>query len=128
MIGYPVLRSKPQRWIPELGFGYPPLRIFSGSFWEKLGIFLESLGWSRRLVAQNSHCKLAVTTLAANGSQPFHCRNRRPQKIAIASDFCGHPQNRRKLAATTAASHRSPQRPPDTKSQRQLCTKPRPLK
>ena len=25
---YPVLRSKPQRWIPELLFEYPPLRKF----------------------------------------------------------------------------------------------------
>ena len=25
---YPVLRSEPQRWIPELRFGYPPLRKF----------------------------------------------------------------------------------------------------
>ena len=39
-----MLRSKPQRWIPELRFGYPPLRNFPKSFWEKLGIFLESLG------------------------------------------------------------------------------------
>ena len=48
MFGYPVLRSKPQRWIPELRFGYPPLRHFSKSFWEKLGICLESLGGSQR--------------------------------------------------------------------------------
>ena len=33
-IWYPVLRSKPQWWIPELRFGYPPLRKFSKSFWE----------------------------------------------------------------------------------------------
>ena len=46
--GYPVLRSKPQRWIPELRFGYPPLRKFPKSFWEKLRIFLESLGGSQR--------------------------------------------------------------------------------
>ena len=42
-----MLRSKPQRWIPELRFGHPPLtraEKFSRSFWEKLGIFLESLG------------------------------------------------------------------------------------
>ena len=43
-----MLRSKPQRWIPELRFGYPPLRNFPKSFWEKLGIFLESLGGSQR--------------------------------------------------------------------------------
>ena len=30
--GYPVLRSKPQRWIPELRFGYPPLRKISKIF------------------------------------------------------------------------------------------------
>ena len=48
VFGYPVLRSKPQRWIPELRFGYPPLRNFQKSFWEKLGIFLESLGGSQR--------------------------------------------------------------------------------
>ena len=48
MFGYPVLRSKPQRWIPELRFGYPPLRNFPKSFWEKLGIFLESLEGSQR--------------------------------------------------------------------------------
>ena len=47
-LGYPVLRSKPQRWIPELQFGYPPLRNFPKPFWEKLGIFLESLGGSQR--------------------------------------------------------------------------------
>ena len=34
MFGYPVLRSKPQRWITELRFGYPPLRNFPKSFWE----------------------------------------------------------------------------------------------
>ena len=35
-----MLRSKgSQRWIPELRFGYPPVRNFSKSFWEKLGIF-----------------------------------------------------------------------------------------
>ena len=28
VFGYPVLRSKPQRWIPELRFGYPPREIF----------------------------------------------------------------------------------------------------
>ena len=43
-----MLRSEPQRWIPELRFGYPPLRNFPKSFWEKLGIFLESLGGSQR--------------------------------------------------------------------------------
>ena len=43
-----MLRSKPQRWIPELRFGYPPLRKFPKYFWEKLGIFLESLGGSQR--------------------------------------------------------------------------------
>ena len=43
-----MLRSKPQRWIPELRFGYPPLRNFPKSFWEKLGFFLESLGGSQR--------------------------------------------------------------------------------
>ena len=31
VFGYPVLRSKPQRWIPELRFGYPPLRSFPKS-------------------------------------------------------------------------------------------------
>ena len=41
-------KPRPQRWIPELRFGYPPLRNFSKSFWEKLGIFLESLGGSQR--------------------------------------------------------------------------------
>ena len=45
---YPVLRSKPQRWIPELPFGYPPLRNFPNSFWEKLGMFLDSSGGSQR--------------------------------------------------------------------------------
>ena len=48
MFGYPVLRSKPQWWMPELRFGYPPLRNFPKPFWEKLGIFLESLGGSQR--------------------------------------------------------------------------------
>ena len=48
MFGYPVLRSKPQRWIPELRFGYPPLKNFPKSFWENFGIFLESLGGSQR--------------------------------------------------------------------------------
>ena len=43
MFGYAVLRSKSQRWIPELRFGNPPLRNFSKSFWEKLRIFLKSL-------------------------------------------------------------------------------------
>ena len=38
---YPVPRSKPQRWIQELRFGYPPLRR---SFWEKLANFLERFG------------------------------------------------------------------------------------
>ena len=47
-LGIRVLRSKPQRWIPELRFGYPPLSKFFESFWEKLGISLESLGWSPR--------------------------------------------------------------------------------
>ena len=42
VFGYPVLRSKPQRWIPELRLGYPRLRNSSKLFWEKLGIFLES--------------------------------------------------------------------------------------
>ena len=50
-----MLRSKPQRCIPELQFGYPLLRKFSKSFWEKLGFFLESLGWSQR---QLWHTKL----------------------------------------------------------------------
>ena len=57
---YPVLRSKPQRWIPELRCGYPPLRktfcffFFCGSpsassvfffltfnkvFWEPFGLW-----------------------------------------------------------------------------------------
>ena len=80
------------------------------------------------LAAQKSHRKIAVTTVAANGlgSQPFRCRNGRVFRFAgrkkIASDFSdfgGWPQNRRKLAVTTAASHRSrltsrPQRPRDT--------------
>ena len=44
MFGYPVLRSKPQRWIPELRFGYPPLRNFPKSFWEKHRFFLERSG------------------------------------------------------------------------------------
>ena len=44
----PVLRSKPQWWIPELRFGYPPLRNFPKYLWEKLRIFLESLGGSQR--------------------------------------------------------------------------------
>ena len=61
MFGYPVLRSKPQRWIPELRFGYPPLRNFPKSFWEKLGIFLESLGGSQR--------KLWIKT------RPLRCSN-----------------------------------------------------
>ena len=42
------------------------------------------------------------------------------KKSLAASDFGGYPQNRRKIAATTAASRRSrailrPQRPRDTK-------------
>ena len=43
-----MLRSKPQRWIPELRFGYPPLRNSPKCFWEKLGNFLESFGGSQR--------------------------------------------------------------------------------
>ena len=50
--GYPVLRSKPWQWIPELRFGYPPPRK---SFCEKLGGSLESLGLSER--------QLCITTL-----------------------------------------------------------------
>ena len=38
VFGYPVLRSKPRRWIPELRFGHPPLRNFPKSFWQKLGV------------------------------------------------------------------------------------------
>ena len=49
VFGYPVLRSKPQCWIPELRFGYPPLRKFSTAlFWEELGSLLKSLGGSQR--------------------------------------------------------------------------------
>ena len=40
-----MLRSKPQQWIPDLRFGYPPLRRVSKSFWEKLGNFPKSLFW-----------------------------------------------------------------------------------
>ena len=47
VFGYPVLRSKPQRWIPELRFRYPPLRFFQNRS-ERTRIFLESLGWSQR--------------------------------------------------------------------------------
>ena len=60
------------------------------------------------------------------GSQPFRCRNRRVfcfggRKISLAAgDFWGWPQNRRNIAATTAASRRSRafsprKRPRDTK-------------
>ena len=49
-----MLRSKPQRRIPELSFGYPPLKKL---FREKLGAFLDSLGWSERQLYKN----LAVT-------------------------------------------------------------------
>ena len=41
MFRYPLLRSKPQRWIPELRFGYPPLRNFqnrSGNYSQKFGV------------------------------------------------------------------------------------------
>ena len=48
VFGYPVLRSKRQRWIPELRFGYPLLRFFFKIALEELRIFLESLGWSQR--------------------------------------------------------------------------------
>ena len=49
------------------------------------------------------------------------------KKSLAASDFWGYPQNRRKLAATTAASRRSraisrPQRPRDTKIPTQIST------
>ena len=78
------------------------------------------------LAAQKLHRKIAVTTVAASGlatiplqkSQGFSLR--RPQNKSLGpSDFWGCPQNRRKLAATMAASRRSPailrpQRPRDT--------------
>ena len=78
------------------------------------------------IAAQESHRKLAVTTVAVSGlatialqkSQVFSLR--RPQKWQTLAIFGGYPQNRRKLAATTAASRCScaiarPQRPRDTK-------------
>ena len=43
VFGHPVLRSKSLRWMPELRFGHPQLNLFSKSFWEQPGIFLESL-------------------------------------------------------------------------------------
>ena len=80
-----------------------------------------------RLVAQDSHRKIAVTTVAVSGfttislqkSQGFSlCRPQ--QKIAIASDFCSYSQKRSNPTRTTAASRRSraashPQRRRDTK-------------
>ena len=81
----------------------------------------------RNLAAQKSHRKIAVTTVAASGlasiplqkSQGFFASPAAKKSLA-ASDFWGWPQNRRKIAATTAASRRSraisrPQRPRDTK-------------
>ena len=88
-----------------------------------------------RKPAQNWHRKIAVTTGAASRlatiplqkSQGFRFAGRK--KTDIANNFEGHPQNRRKLAATTAASRRQsaisqPQRPRDTKgkSQRQTAS------
>ena len=78
------------------------------------------------LAAQESHRKIAMTTVAASGA-----RNHSAADIAgfsaslaakrslAASNFGGQPQNHRKLAATMAASRRSravlrPQRPRDT--------------
>ena len=66
------------------------------------------------LAAQKSHRKIAMTTVAARGlatiplqkSQGFSLRRPQTNRQA-ASDFWGRPQNRKKLAATTAASRRS---------------------
>ena len=82
---YPVLRSKPQRWIPELRFGNPPLRNSSKSFWEKLGIFLESLGGSQRqlciktqpLIEKGKDCRSwpdLITLSQVGTNQPTSCR------------------------------------------------------
>ena len=57
-----MLRSNPQRWIPELRFAYPPLRNFPKSFWRKLGIFLESLGGSQRQLCIKSRSSIWTTT------------------------------------------------------------------
>ena len=59
-----MLRSKPQRWIPELRFGYPPLRNVPKSFREKLGIFLESLGGSQRQLCIKTRPLKSVAHLA----------------------------------------------------------------
>ena len=71
--GYPELRSKPQRWIPELRFGYLPLRNFSKPFWEKLRNFLKSLGWSGAPTRGLFLAKYsAETTKYIDVSQPPH--------------------------------------------------------
>ena len=64
---------------------------------------------------------LSATKLASQNRSDHSFSPRRPQKIAITSDFWGYPQNRKKLAATMAAGCRSrtimwPQRPWDTRS------------
>ena len=79
------------------------------------------------LAAQNSHRKIAVTTVAASGSQPFRCRNRRVfrftgrKKIASLATFwdislkiAGKSQRPRPQSRRSRAISR-PQRPRDTK-------------
>ena len=83
MFGYPVLRSKPQQWIPELRFGYPPLRGISKSFWEKLEIFAKVYGVSAPALYKNP----AVNNVSR-----------------ILPDFDGFAGFRRILAGCAAAS------------------------
>ena len=71
MFGHPVLRSKPQ-WIPELRFGYPPLRRISKLFREKLGIFLDSLGGSQHQLFIKTRPLEGGTNLAAQREIPPH--------------------------------------------------------
>ena len=106
VFGYPVLRSTPQRWIPELRFGYPPLTKFPKSFWEKLGIFLESLGGSQRQLCIKTRPLFSRYSIIMN-----HTVNSR-----ISRKHDNHEnQYTQKMTflRTTPARHRPPLQPPN---------------
>ena len=90
---HPVLKSKPQRWIPELRFGYPPLR---NSFWEKLRTFLESFGWSlgaKKSTVQSFSATLRVMDVRAQNRGRPRQKVRFPAAPVAGRNFLtpGHP-------------------------------------
>ena len=104
-----MLRSQPQRWIPELRFGYPPLRNFPKSFWEKLGIFLESLGGSQRqLWIKTRPLEYPGTTFEQKKSLQASSETKGPGEEGAAR-YCPkilHPKRAKMVLCSFHRSHR----------------------